>query len=55
MKNLLSLLITLGFILGIAACEPKPADETEDTEVIDEDAAEEEEEEDDILENEQVL
>jgi hypothetical protein len=37
MKNLLSLLITLGFIFGIAACEPKPAtDETEDTETLDE-------------------
>jgi hypothetical protein len=40
MKNLLSLLIALGFIFGVAACEPKPAtDETEDTEL---DEAEEE-------------
>lgn len=37
MKNLFSLLIALGFIFGVAACEQRPAnDETEDTEVLDE-------------------
>lgn len=53
MKNLLSLLITLGFILGIAACEPRPeTDETEDTEILDED---EEELDENLNEEEDVL
>lgn len=54
MKNLLSLLITLGFILGVAACEPRPeTDETEDTEVLDEE--EEEELDENVNEEEDVL
>lgn len=53
MKNLLSLLITLGFTLGIAACEPRPeTDETEDTEILDEN---EEELDENLNEEEDVL